>query len=428
MAIYPGAGRKAGTWVVDFYDAAGVRHRYFRATKKEARKLEDQLRVEKWRQQREGLPLAELRDATVAEYGERWLRESASRLKARTLRSYTGLFRSHIVPVFGNMKIAQLHRSHVKRLLVEKHERGLSKDTIRLIRATISAMYAAAIDDNVAIVNPATLPRRAKALGRSPKANIRPLSESELAAFLSTAERQDAAYYPLFLLLARAGLRPGEARALKWSNVDFGNRKLTVAHSLSEKAEIEETKTNATRYVDMSQELSEALARRLSDREETSAKARDGQQPEWLFHNRRGNPLDDSRVRKHFQRLMRLCGISEHRVYDLRHTFATLLLSKGAPITYVASQLGHANPTTTLRWYAHWLPSDAARYVDFLDTVSERDRHQIGTRDDFEELDEEKPFVFYWSHPSDSNRRPADYESAALPTELGWPGRAACQG
>ena len=101
MAIYPGAGRKVGTWVVDFYDASGVRHRYFPATKKEAREIKDQLRVEKWRQQREGLPLPELRDVTVAEYGERWLRESASRLKARTLRSYTGLFRSHIAPVFG---------------------------------------------------------------------------------------------------------------------------------------------------------------------------------------------------------------------------------------------------------------------------------------------------------------------------------------
>jgi integrase-like protein len=188
---YTGAGRKAGTWVVDFYDAAGVRHRYFRATKKEAPELEDQLRVEKWRQQREGLPLPELRDVTVAEYGERWLRDSASRLKAHSVRSYTGLFRSRIAPVFGQMKVAQLHRSHVKRLLVEKYELGLSKDTIRLIRATISAMYAAAIDDGVAIVNPATLPRRAKALGRSPKIDIRPLSESELAALLSTAERED---------------------------------------------------------------------------------------------------------------------------------------------------------------------------------------------------------------------------------------------
>lgn len=258
---------KPGTWVVDFYDAAGVRHRYFRATKKEAREIKDQLRVEKWRQQREGLPLPELRDVTVAEYGERWLRESASRLKARTLRSYIGLFRSHIAPVFGQMKIAQLHRSHVKRLLVAKHELGLSKDTIRLIRATISAMYAAAIDDGVAIVNPTTLPRRAKALGRSPKIDIRPLSESELAALLSTAEREDAGCYPFFLLLARAGFRPGEARTLIWTNVDFGSRKLTVAHSLSEEGVIEETKTGSTRHVDLIRDLAQMLGRLRAERE-----------------------------------------------------------------------------------------------------------------------------------------------------------------
>ncbi len=394
MAIYPGVGRKAGTWVVDFYDAAGVRHRNFRATKKEARKLEDQLRVEKWRQQREGLPLPELRDVTVAEYGERWLRESASRLKARTLRSYTGLFRVHIAPVFGQMKVAQLHRSHVKRLLVEKHEHGLSKDTIRLIRATISAIYAAAIDDGVAIVNPATLPRRAKALGRSPKSDIRPLSETELVAFLSAAEREDPTYQPFFLLLARAGVRPGEARALKWSDVDFANRKLTVAHSLSEENEIEDTKTGASRYVHLSQELMQTLSRLRAERERKATKPEPDAWQDWVFVNGRGRPFDDSRIRKRFRRLAKLAGIASHRVYDLRHTFATLLLSKSAPITYVASQLGHANPTTTLRWYAHWLPTDAARYVDFLDMVSGRDRHQIGTTDDLEELDDEKTLDF----------------------------------
>ena len=145
-----------------------------------------------------------------------------------------------------------------------------------------------------------------------------------------------------------------------------------MAHSLSEQAEIEETKTSTTRHVDMSQELADALMRRLSDRARTIANIGGKEPPEWVFHNRRGNPLDNGRVRKHFQRLLRVCQISDHRVYDLRHTFATLLLSKGAPITYVASQLGQANPNTTLRWYAHWLPTDAARYVDFLDTFQAR--------------------------------------------------------
>jgi len=121
-----------------------------------------------------------------------------------------------------------------------------------------------------------------------------------------TAQKEDPAYYTFFLLLARACFRPGGVRALKWSNVDFAGRKLTVAHSLSEQAEIEETKTSTTRHVDMSQELSEALTRRLSDRARTNAKL-GADPPEWVFHNRRGNPLDNGRVRKHFQRLLRVC-------------------------------------------------------------------------------------------------------------------------
>lgn len=66
---------------------------------------------------------------------------------------------------------------------------------------------------------------------------------------------------------------------------------------------------------------------------------------------------------------MRSAELSGHRVYDRRHTFATLLLAKGAPITYVAAQLGHAKPTTTLQWYALWLPSTEKNYVESLDRL-----------------------------------------------------------
>ena len=59
-------------------------------------------------------------------------------------------------------------------------------------------------------------------------------------------------------------------------------------------------------------------------------------------------------------------GLPRHRLYDLRHTSATHLLADGAPITYVAAQLGHRKPTTTLAFYAHWIPRGDKTYIDRL--------------------------------------------------------------
>jgi hypothetical protein len=89
--------------------------------------------------------------------------------------------------------------------------------------------------------------------------------------------------------------------------------------------------------------------------------------PPWIFCTTTGTPYDPANVLKAMRRALRKADLPAFRVYDLRHTFATLLLNRGVPITYVRAQLGHADPTTTLTWYAHYLPKATARYVDLLD-------------------------------------------------------------
>ena len=72
-----------------------------------------------------------------------------------------------------------------------------------------------------------------------------------------------------------------------------------------------------------------------------------------------------------FKRTLGKARLPAFRLYDLHHTFALLLLAASAPITYVSAQLGHVNPSTTLRYYARWIPNKGRRWVDLLDRVSE---------------------------------------------------------
>lgn len=73
--------------------------------------------------------------------------------------------------------------------------------------------------------------------------------------------------------------------------------------------------------------------------------------------------MEERNVRHVFTRMLEKAELRQMRIHDLRHTFATLLLQAGAPITYVSQQLGHADASITLRVYAHYLPDPSRKDV-----------------------------------------------------------------
>jgi Phage integrase family len=179
----------------------------------------------------------------------------------------------------------------------------------------------------------------------------------------------------------------------------------------------------------MSAELTRTLQRLLVERKAETLKRGWAEVPPWVFISDAGTPLDLSNMTKAWRRVLKKAELPTFRLYDLRHTFATTLPANGAPITYVATHLGHAKPTTTLLHYTHWIPRGDKRYVDGLDTPAHRQpepgvvaKEVPGSRtvaiSRNVELTRSATGRNDWSRRSDLNRRPVDYESTALPTEL----------
>src|SRR5262245_52132681 len=279
------------------------------------------------------------------------------------------------------MRLRAIHRGHIKDLLSKKRAGGLAKDTVRLIRATLSGLFGDAVDDGILHTNPVHGIRSRK-LGRSRSAaerqqHIRPMTYEQLARLIATAEKhcpaRDALY---FLVMADTGLRPGEGVGLQWSDVDYANRELHVQRSITEDRQEKLTKTESTRIVDLSTRLLAVLSARQADLEKEARAA--GKEPSpWLFPSRTGKPLSWKVMSRLFREVRQIAGLRHFTLYDLRHTFATQLLTEGADLLYVARQLGHSKPTTTLAYYAHWIPRGDKKHLDRMIAIRVAHREQF---------------------------------------------------
>jgi integrase len=316
---------------------------------------------------------ANIRDTTLSEYAEPWLRRVKAHRKYGTAITYRQTYAIYLEPELGKFKLRELTRQHVKLLIDRLLDQGFSKATLRLIRAVLSGMLGEALEDEIVKTNVAlSIGGRNKRPDSSSEiedqAAIRPFSESQVEDLLASArDQQDRT--PL-MLLARTGMRPGEAAALRWSDFDSTAREILVERALY-RGHLGTPKTGRRRRVDMSQELARALPGLYIQREREKLQGLHAEIPDWTFCcDRNGQSLTHSAITAVFRRTLRHAHLSDHTIYDLRHTFASLLLQNGAPLTYVSVQLGHKGPAVTLKYYSHHIPTGDKRWIDGLDRHS----------------------------------------------------------
>lgn len=91
----------------------------------------------------------------------------------------------------------------------------------------------------------------------------------------------------------------------------------------------------------------------------------------WVFSSAVGTPFDESNVRKVYGRILSKAELRHHRIHDLRHTFASLLIQQGESLVYVKEQMGQASIQITVDIYGHLVPGGNRAAVDRLDDVPE---------------------------------------------------------
>jgi len=360
---------------MDARDVPGGRRLTFR-TKEEA----EQARADAVRLGRQGMATPQDRDITLAEFATQWLAQVTPTLEARTVQSYAGTLRLHIIPTLGTTKVRMIARGHVRALMADKAKAGLGVNSLRIIKATMSVILAEALEQGIVLVNVASglgrIARPTQTAGvAEEEAKPKALTLPELDALLRAAvERWSPAGATLVLAMADCGLRPGEACGLQWADVDAQAGTLRIARAIENGGRIKATKTHKVRKVDASRRLLAALSA-LRDTEQVEALTGGREMSAWCFPGEAPDALS-----KRFARLVEAAGLPEGATpYTCRHTYASQHLNGGTPLTYVSAQLGHANPATTLKHYAHLTDRTTRHHADALEAKREAAWHRFGT-------------------------------------------------
>ena len=319
---------------------------------------------------------------TFKEYADLWLHGTIKPFrKEATFERYGDILKRFIYPKLGNMPLDKIKRKNVRQVLMGVHKKGLSRASIALVKDVISGPFTLAIDDEIVTANPTLGILKGMHLRRRKQAPGDVFNQDEIELFLQTCLEQEQEHYPLFLTLCHTGARVGEVIGLQWADIDWRGRFILIRRTVRRQV-VGDTKTGKERRVDMTDRLYSELEALLKRRQREGLKAGTGLHP-YLFH-RDGEIWAQQSVRNVFGRILTKAKLRHVRVHDLRHSYASILLSSGVSPVYVKDQLGHSSISMTVDIYGHWIRSTDRAAVAVLDNPANTptaapERHPYGT-------------------------------------------------
>lgn len=251
-----------------------------------------------------------------------------ARLRKRSWRVDERIARKHLSPAFGRRLVSRITRCEVEDWLQGLLQRGFAPASCNRFLAVFKIICVFA--ERHGFLPPGRSPCRGVRSFRVHAQRERHLSRDEAGRLMDALEKSGRPEALAIRLLLLTGARKNEVLRARWENVDLENRLLTVPLSKSGKA----------RHIVLS-DAAVAVIKAIDRRVESP----------WLFPGHaEGKPLSDLYL--FWDRLRRELGLTDVRIHDLRHTFASVLVNAGHSLYEVQKMLGHADARTTMR-YAH---------------------------------------------------------------------------
>jgi len=307
----------------------------------------------------------------VANYLARWLDEAA-RLKVRpkTFIGYSLNVR-RLNPLIGRIRLAQLTPQAIQGAYARLSAQGLAPRSVRQAHVVLHSALRQAMRWGMVGRNAAD----GVIVPRPEPSEMATLTAEQLHKLFESTRGQ--ALHAAWVLLATTGMREGEALGLRWSDIDMEEGTLVVRRALQRHGRaglvmVDPKTARSRRTIHLSRVAVQALTEHRAQQREIRLLAGSAWRTDYgalVFCARSGLPMGSSWLNVVFKRELAKAGLPGIRIHDLRHTAATLLLTRGVHPKVVQDMLGHSTVTLTLDTYSHVTPrlhKEAAAHMDAL--------------------------------------------------------------
>jgi len=285
---------------------------------------------------------------TIEQATKDFLLKSKSKLKESTFSKYSFICERHIIPYFEDMKLDALNNESINKFIQDKLNDGglmgksLSPKTINDITSLLLQILRDCCQLDI---------------------DIEKLSykQSDISIFTESEYSRLKAYFSIgldskklgIIVTMLTGLRIGELCALKWENIDLDSRVITINKTIQR--------------IKITDDVQKAKTKIIIDTPKSAASIRAIPIPEILLHKlkcfkSKSNTylltntteyVEPRKYQRHFKSYLEACAVNYNNFHTLRHTFATMAISRGMDIKTLSILLGHSDVSFTMKRYVH---------------------------------------------------------------------------